>query len=258
MNFKTYDQSSYKAKSFTVSESFVKNQQTNTNSSDQEDSTKLSFVSWNIQKGIKTESYQDLINLAEEKDFVLIQEAVLDPKLFESIGDDYYWNFSKGYQLRSKITGVMTASRYKPVSHEEVISWEPWLGTPKATSISKYNIPKLGHDLMVVNIHSINFTFGIKQYLEQINKIHEYLTEHSGPVVLSGDFNTWRKKRSDILNQLATEHDLEPIQFSVDHRKKVFGQKLDHIYVRSLSLESAHAPHTRSSDHSPMTAQFAV
>lgn len=221
-----------------------------------EDSSKLSFISWNIQKGIKTESYQDLISLVEEKDFVLIQEAVLDPKLFESIGDDYYWNFSKGYQVNSKITGVMTASRYKPVSHEEIISWEPWLGTPKATSISKYNIPKLGNDLMVVNIHSINFTFGIKQYMKQINKIHDYLTEHNGPVVLSGDFNTWRKKRSDILGQLAHEHDLEPIQFSVDHRKQVFGQKLDHIYVRSLSLESAHAPYTSSSDHSPMTASF--
>ena len=228
----------------------------NTIPPDREDSSKLSFVSWNIQKGIKTESYRDLINLVEEKDFVLIQEAVLDPRLFESIGDDYYWNFSKGYQQRSRITGLMTASRYKPVSHEEVISWEPWLGTPKATSISKYSIPKLGNDLMVVNIHSINFTFGIKEYMQQINKIHEYLTEHSGPVVLSGDFNTWRRKRSDILNQLAVEHNLEPIQFSVDHRKQVFGQKLDHIYVRSLSLESAHAPYTRSSDHSPMTAHF--
>ena len=223
-----------------------------------EDNSKLSFISWNIKKGMHQNSYQDLLKLAAGKDFVLLQEAVLGAELLETIGDEFYWNFSKGYQKKSKITGVITASKYKPVSHEEVISWEPWLGTPKATSISIFDIPELCNDLMIVNIHSINFTLGTKQYLKQIDKVHNYLIEHSGPIILSGDFNTWRKKRSKILDQLALEHKLEPITFEVDYRKKVFGQKLDHIYVRSLSLESAHAPSIRSSDHNPLTAKFDI
>ena len=223
-----------------------------------DDNSNLSFVSWNIKKGTRQNSYQDLIKLSEGKDFVLLQEAVLDPELFDSIGDDIYWNFSKGYQKKLTATGVMTASKHKPLSYEEVICWEPWLGTPKATSISVFDIPDLDNVLMIINIHSINFTLGTKHYLRQIERIHDYLIDHSGPIILSGDFNTWRKKRLRILNELAMEHELEPIAFEEDNRKKVFGQRLDHIYVRSLALESANAPNIKSSDHSPLTASFSV
>ena len=132
--------------------------------------------------------------------------------------------------------------------------WEPWLATPKATNITEYALSNTAETLLVVNIHAINFTLGTRQFMKQIDKVRKILDNHKGPIILSGDFNTWRKKRMQVLDALAEEHKLDALSFQEDHRKVVFGQLLDHIYVRSLKVEKSGTHSVNSSDHNPLSA----
>lgn len=216
----------------------------------------INFLCWNIKKGLKPNWREDLLGLANGKDLVIIQEAILHSDLTDVFGDSSHCSFSKGYETKKRTTGVMTVSKYEPVKRRHLTSWEPWLATPKCTNITEYALTNTKERLVVVNIHAINFTFGVKQFRKQIDKIRQVLAGHKGPVILSGDFNTWRKKRMKILDALAIEHGLDALTFQVDHRKTVFGQSLDHIYVRELIAESTGTHHVRSSDHNPLSAEL--
>ena len=61
-----------------------------------------------------------------------------------------------------------------------------------------------------------------------------------------------------IIETLAIEHELDALSFQEDHRKKVFGQLIDHIYVRSLTAESTGTYYVKSSDHNPLSAELRI
>ena len=48
----------------------------------------------------------------------------------------------------------------------------------------------------------------------------------------------------------------DALTFKEDHRKTVFGQMLDHIYVRSLTPENTGTHNVKSSDHNPLSAEL--
>ncbi len=216
----------------------------------------INFLCWNIKKGMKPNWREDLSDLADGKDLVIIQEAVLGSEITDAFNETVHWSFSKGYQTKSCVTGVMTISKHEPLRQYNLTCWEPWLATPKATNITEYALSNTDETLVVVNIHAINFTFGVKQFSKQIDKVRKVLETHKGPIILSGDFNTWRKKRMKILEALAIEHELDALSFQEDHRKTVFGQLLDHIYVRALTPQNTDTHRVKSSDHNPLSAEL--
>lgn len=220
------------------------------------DAACINFLCWNIKKGLKPNWQEDLLDLARGKDLVVIQEAVLHSDLTEVFDESLHWSFAKGYKTKKRTTGVMTISKHEPVKRHHLTCWEPWLATPKCTNITEYALSNTEETLIVINIHAINFTLGVKQFRKQIDKVRKVLAKHNGPIILSGDFNTWRKKRMKILEALAMEHDLDALSFQEDHRKTMFGQLLDHIYVRSLTPESTDTHHVKSSDHNPLSAEL--
>ena len=228
----------------------------NVHSNSKLDSTSIDILSWNIKKGQMMEWREDFLDLAEEKDLVLIQEAVLNSNLTEAFNNQIHWSFSTGYKTNDQVTGVMTFSSSEPLTQCNLTSWEPWLGTPKATSITEYGLSGTHETLVVVNIHAINFTFGVSKFEQQINQIHQVLADHNGPIILAGDINTWRKKRMDILEALAKNLGLDALSFQQDYRKSVFSHHLDHIYVRALTTESTKTYSVKSSDHNPLLANF--
>ena len=236
------------------------NQSMTTNSSQASviNATHIHFLCWNIKKGKKLNWQYDLQSLVHDKDLVIIQEAVLHADLLDVFESSVHYSFAKGYRSRKHSTGVVTISKHAPLNRYQLTSWEPWLATPKAIHITEFSLAKSSETLIVINIHTINFTIGIRQYKRQIDQIRNVLQDHQGPVILSGDFNTWRKKRMNILDALAVDHSLIPLSFSKDHRKSVFGKMLDHVYVRSLIPEDTKTHHVTSSDHNPMTAQLRI
>jgi endonuclease/exonuclease/phosphatase (EEP) superfamily protein YafD len=90
----------------------------------------------------------------------------------------------------------------------------------------------------------------------QVRRALSVLNNHAGPILLSGDFNTWSGKRSETLNEMTDSLDLRKIDYDEDHRKRFLGQPLDHIYIRGLEVIEATTLKVDSSDHSPMSARL--
>ena len=172
------------------------------------DAASIGFVNWNIKKGELANWQRDIRELGRGKDLVLIQEAVLRPDFTEAVEGLGHWSFSPGYRSSNQLTGVMTLSRSKPLVQCNLSTREPWLGTPKATSITEYGLTDTDETLVVVNVHGVNFTLGVTEFQTQIDQVRQILADHQGPVILSGDFNTWRKRRLTILNTLAEDLNL--------------------------------------------------
>jgi len=187
---------------------------------------------------------------------MVFQEAVLNSSAWGVVTADKYHSFSPGYRTRRSQTGVMTVSTAKPLTQCNLVSIEPWIRSPKATVITEYGLTDTDQTLLVVNIHAVNFTFGTRVFQEQIRQVQSVLHHHAGPILLSGDFNTWRRRRAEILDEMTDTVGLEGLNFGEDHRKRVFGQPLDHIYVRGLEVLEATTRDVDSSDHNPMSVRL--
>jgi len=220
------------------------------------DSSDIHVFNWNMQKVRDAGSLEDLNILADDKDLILIQEAALKGGLLQPFRKARFWSFAPGYRSGEELTGVMTMSASMPLARCSLTSWEPWLGTPKATSVTEYALSGTDETLVVVNIHAVNFTFGLRHFREQLERISAVLPDHGGPVILSGDFNTWRKKRLDLVGEISGQLGLRAIHFDDDRRSLAFGNAVDHIYVRGLSKREASTRVVSTSDHNPMTVRL--
>jgi len=229
-----------------------------TSSGDELDSANIRLLNWNIQKQRNMNSAADLQNLSGDRDLVLIQEASLREETINDVDSTKHWSFAPGYRLDGEVTGVMTLSRIKPLTQCSFVTLEPILRTPKATSITEYALSETDLTLAVVNMHVVNFSLGLKAFREQIENVHHVLKTHNGPVILSGDFNTWRKQRMLILEQMTEVLGLNAVDFGDDKRVRLMGNLLDHLYVRGLSATDASTEAVITSDHNPMSATLAM
>ena len=220
------------------------------------DSSDIHVFNWNIQKARRGGSLDDLSFLADDKDLVLIQEAAFRGELLDPPRKARYWSFAPGFRRGEKLTGVMTMSASEPLAHCSLTVREPWLRTPKATGVTEYALSGTDQTLVVVNIHAVNFTFGVRHFRDQLEKISAVLPDHDGPIILSGDFNTWRKKRFELVRDLGERLGLEAVHFEHDRRKLALGFALDHIYVRGLTEKEASTRVVFTSDHNPMMVRL--
>ena len=88
----------------------------------------------------------------------------------------------------------MTLSTSNPSLHCNLTAWEPWLGTPKATSITEYPLQDRDDRLLTINLHAVNFTLGLENFQQQFGALADVLSQHQGPVILAGDLNTWSEQ----------------------------------------------------------------
>ena len=222
------------------------------------DADNIRFLSWNIQKAQNTGWHQDLGKMANDRDLVLIQEASLEQGFIHSVNSANYWSFARGYSTSDQQTGVITFSRSKPLTRCAFSDVEPWLRTPKATSITEYALKNTPQTLVVVNIHAINFSLNLEGFRRQIVRVEKVLAKHQGPIIFSGDFNTWSVYRSKIVQQVVANLGMSELLFEHDVRTRVFGQHLDHIYIRGLDSLKSSTMQVGSSDHNPMFATFKI
>jgi endonuclease/exonuclease/phosphatase (EEP) superfamily protein YafD len=222
------------------------------------DASNISLFNWNVHKTRERRWREDFDALASNADLVLFQEASLREETIAEIDSSRYWSFAPGYRKWGEVTGVMTLSGVKPLTQCSFVQSEPWLRTPKATSVTQYALTDTDQTLIVVNVHAVNFSFGTGAFRNQFEQIRRVLENHDGPIILSGDMNTWRNRRVQIVEELATSLDLVAVAFENDHRVQFFGKALDHIYVRGLHALSASTEVVDTSDHNPMTAVFSM
>ena len=216
----------------------------------------FSVVNWNIRKGWDADWVADLQHVHDEPDMLILQEAPARADAWEEVAPGHFRSFAEGFGFGKAITGVMTTSAVEPLAECGLIAFEPWFGTRKATLITKYALMYSHSTLLVVNIHGVNFTFGVRHMREQLEQAAAIVASHSGPVIFAGDFNTWHGRRAAVVEEIVSDLGLVPVDFDTDHRKKLFGWALDHIYVRGLDTVYATSRSLDSSDHNPMSARF--
>lgn len=218
----------------------------------------IRILSWNIQKSSQPGWVEDLHRLATGADLVLLQEAILEAELRDKLEGEYHAVFAPGYVTEDYHSGVFTASRVAPQAHCTLSHQEPWLGTPKATNISRYPIAGHPDQLLVVNLHGVNFSLNSTALAQQLNDASKLVSQHRGPVIFSGDFNTWSDAHMGALQAIMNRLGLHGLEFPDDQRTRVFGNTLDHIYIRGLRVLEAGTAQVTSSDHNPVFATLAV
>ncbi|MDH4048579.1 MAG: endonuclease/exonuclease/phosphatase family protein [Gammaproteobacteria bacterium] len=217
------------------------------------DTGNIRLLNWNAQKNKRLNWQQELESLSSDMNLVLVQEASLRKDSINSIDSSRYWSFAPGYRSSGAVSGVLTMSSSKPIAQCSFVSYEPLLRTPKATSVSKYRLTSTDATLLVVNLHAVNFSMGLGAFKRQFDQVRRILEVHDGPIILSGDFNTWRRKRSKIVANIAQSLGLTALDFPDDNRVKKFGNYVDHIFVRGLLPVDSSTTVVDSSDHNPMS-----
>jgi len=222
------------------------------------DASNISLFNWNVHKTREAKWREDFDAFSGNADLILFQEASLREETIADIDSSRHWSFAPGYRKWGEVTGVMTLSGVKPLTQCSFVHSEPWLRTPKATGVTQYGLSGTDQTLVVVNVHAVNFSFGTGAFIEQFEQIRRVLENHDGPIILSGDLNTWRPRRTQIIEELADSLNLTEVAFENDNRVKVFGNTLDHIYVRGLQALNTDTNVVESSDHNPMSAVFSM
>lgn len=218
----------------------------------------IRLVNWNVQKTANVSWNEDYAALAEGSDLVLMQEASLREETIADLDVSRHWSFAPGYRTEDQISGVLTLSTIKPLTQCSFVNLEPVIRTPKATSITQYALASSNETLVVVNLHAVNFSLGLGAFRKQFAQVASALSEHDGPIVLSGDFNTWRNGRMDIVDSIAADLGLRALTFMKDDRTRVLGRTIDHIYIRGLSAVRADVSTVTTSDHNPMSVTLSL
>lgn len=219
---------------------------------------------WNIYKTDKPDWKKDFNSIMQNKDLILLQEFIDNELSLNTLKthQKYAWDFATSFVFEETglRTGVAIGSKTEPLDlyFYRTKNLEPIVRTPKVFTISEYAIEDKKNTLKAMNIHGINFVSS-KKLDAQLKASYLELKEHKGPIVFAGDFNTWSRKRVDVLNKYIKLLNLEEVNFSPDHRMFKFGFPLDYILVRGLKvLKSQTHGDLNGSDHKAMTATLQV
>jgi endonuclease/exonuclease/phosphatase (EEP) superfamily protein YafD len=220
-------------------------------------SSDFSLLNWNLQKGNTKGWQEDLMRLSKETDLLLIQEAYLSEKLRLLLKNgQYHWDLVEAFTYNGAKAGVLTASRIEPDLVCPLRALDPLLGVPKTMLTTRYPLSETHQWLLVANIHMINFTLGTLEFRDQLNRLVTRLEKHTGPLIISGDFNTWSPQRMVIVDIIADRLGLKPLRFKENNLREVFGLIVDHIYYRELEPIGRNVVKVKSSDHNPMLVRF--
>ncbi len=226
----------------------------------------ISIVSWNAEKGGDPRFKTDLARLVitDKPDFVFLQEARADLLETKRIGG--YFASSWSYPWRDGETiGLLTLSHVPPARIQPMPSKhkEFFVTAPKLSLVTEYPLVN-GQRLLAVNVHLLAFerwgTSGIGSQLDDLEAVME---EHTGPIILLGDFNVWSEKRLKLVQAVVDGLDLiEVADFPSGRKTADKGSSfvngllgidenlpLDRVYYRGFTHHSARILPYDSSDH---------
>ncbi|MEZ9537901.1 endonuclease/exonuclease/phosphatase family protein [Shewanella sp. 10N.286.51.B8] len=217
---------------------------------------RLRIAVWNIYKQQKRNWQTELQQITQGSDLLLLQEAKLNRRFSKYLADtQHHVVMAKGFNLLNVPMGVMNISSQPASEACAYQTAEPLIRFAKSTLVAAYPLSN-GQQLLVVNLHGVNFDWRLNSYESQLKKVLKKVAIHQGPVILAGDLNTWREGRMSIVRQLTHGLSLTEAKYKADFRKRVFGLPLDHIFYRGLTLINADSNETSASDHNPIQTEF--
>ena len=207
---------------------------------------------WNLHKGQDAGWQQALNRLAQGRDLLLLQEVLNTQELAEQYSSRFPTAlYASAFAYLQQQSGVEILSQFAPHFYCAGSKSEPWIRIPKVGAAMSLPLSH-GQALLLVNVHLINFEINPTTYEEQLRTLMQLVAQHQGPLVLSGDFNSWSGYRMAIIRKLITEFGLAEVSFAQDHRLRFLGNPLDHVFVRGLNVLNATTDPTESSDHAPL------
>ncbi|WP_299792275.1 endonuclease/exonuclease/phosphatase family protein [uncultured Shewanella sp.] len=219
---------------------------------------RLNVSVWNIYKQKKRNWRRVLNNLSHSSQLVLLQEAGLSEEMVHFIASrSLNVAMARAFKLFGTSLGVMNLSDAGAINACAFHATEPLIRFAKSALVTHYPLSN-GESLLVVNLHGINFDWKLTRYTEQFEALSLELSGHSGPIILAGDFNTWRKDRFELIAEFARRFDLSEAEYHLDERQRFFGLALDHLFYRGLDFHHAESRVTDASDHNPIIAHFTL
>ncbi len=233
-------------------------------------STSIKVLNWNIAKKNHDKIWvRDFLTILEQykPDLIFLQEFYLKMEAEHAVNTlEMSWTFAPNFidTHHQTYSGVLTAAKISPLARKSLLTkhHEPLIKTPKVSLITEYPLSNKRETLLTINSHLINFV-DLNKFRTQLHELEVALSTHDGPIIFSGDFNTWSRKRAAILELAATRLGLTPVAFAPQESKKIkrflLSPPLDYIFYRGLSEKKASAKvldHISSSDHKPLLAEF--
>ncbi len=234
------------------------------------DSTSIKIMNWNIAKKNQDRTWmRDFLMILKqyEPDLIFLQEVTLKMEAKQAIGlIEMGWSFAPNFidAHHQTYSGVLTAAKISPLTRRAMLTkhHEPLVKTPKVSLLTEYPLSNKSETLLAINSHLINFV-DLNKFRNQLHELELALSAHQGPLIFSGDFNTWSQKRAAILKLVVNRLGLTPVAFTPHESKKIkrflFSPPLDYIFYRGLSEKKTSArvlDHISSSDHKPLLAEF--
>ena len=214
-------------------------------------SSHFRLVNWNVHKGQDKGWQEDLARLSNQADFVLLQEATQHQNLSAFSTALFVSSFS----FKDLLSGVKTFTQTQPEWYCGGGVAEPLIQIPKVASMMSFPLEK-GDSLLLINVHLINFEWGISAYQAQLEQIFSFVENHQGPIIMSGDFNAWNEERLNLVNNLMKKYGLDSVALSQDERVRFLDYPLDYIFTRGVKVVSATSEVVTSSDHNPLLVKF--
>ena len=213
--------------------------------------SRFHLITWNVHKGQDTGWQEDLARLSKQADFVLLQEATQHQNLSTFSTALFVSSFS----FNELLSGVKTFTQTQPEWYCGGGVAEPIIQIPKVASVMNLPLEK-GNSLLLINVHLINFEWGISAYQAQLEQLFSFVENHQGPIIMAGDFNAWNEDRLNLVNNLIQKYGLDSVALSQDERVRFLGYPLDYIFTRGVKVVSATSEVVTSSDHNPLLMEF--
>ncbi|MEA1916055.1 MAG: endonuclease/exonuclease/phosphatase family protein [Campylobacterota bacterium] len=221
----------------------------------------FTILCWNVAKLSQKQSFQkylDELIKQQSVDFLLLQEVKESLASKISI-DEYSYVLSANMQTKKHIFGVLSAFKIACIKDKTLLtSMQELSYMTHKSSLITHHVMNTNEELVVVNLHSINFVTS-STFKNELDKILLHVKEYSGAIIVAGDFNTWSKKRVDILREFRTKLGLKEVQLCNNKIKKVFNNSLDYVFYRGLHVESSKVIDSKKiSDHNPIVVKFKI
>lgn len=217
----------------------------------------FSLMNWNMLKGRRQGWRKDFDRLSQGSDVILLQESYLTEELRGALrAAKVNWNLATAFTYRDMAVGVLTASEIAPRANFMHRFNEPLLKIPKTSLFTRFSFSSRPSDLVIVNVHAVNFTMDTALYQDYWQELESILETHDGPLIVAGDFNTWNAQRFEIVSNTARHLGLQAVRFMPDRRIRILNQVVDHVYYRGLVPLNAVVHEVATSDHNPMLVTF--
>lgn len=231
----------------------------------------IRLLTWNVHKHMDSGWNRDFHGLLDEyrPDIVHLQEARIDSMLaaFECRPEAWCWMASPNLSMPAtgSPVGAFTATRAPMQDGHAMLSEhvEPILNTRKP--MLRCGLPLRGSPapILSLNIHSLNFKLGLVGYGSQLDSILASAAAHRGPVIFSGDFNTWSRGRMELLQAKMEAAGLKRVEFAGEGPLPAWfsARSLDHVFyshgrLRTVPASARILDGIRSSDHAPLMVDF--